>query len=67
MKQAAEEYARTAPAKTEDAGLQGALGYPTRQLNTPKRHVNGSRNDTARERGVNYVILPLLQNIGENH
>jgi hypothetical protein len=52
-----EENARTDPAKT---GLQGAFGYPTRHFNTPRSHVNGSRNNTSRECGANDIILPLL-------
>jgi hypothetical protein len=46
-------------------GLQGAFGYPTGQLYTPRMHVDGSQANTSRERGVDDAILLPLQNIGE--
>ncbi len=46
-------------------GLQGAFGYPTRQLYTPRRHVDGSRANTSR---VDDAIFSPLQNVGaEKH
>jgi hypothetical protein len=37
----------------------------TRQLYTPRRHVDGSRANTSREREVDDAILSPLQNVGE--